>query len=208
MGVSFHLDQLRPGHEAQSVTCLATDVSLIADPEDPSLIQALSHTFVEIDHKIISVQASPLSLRCGPWARHIYPSLVLVQPRKTCPCLTERLLIGRKESNQTNNKIISKVILLPSAELFKKGCYQLQMKVQSNLDYLKCQGSQESFRIIGSLNNRNRKFSDIFRKAWCFHRTSFFCQSLQLQLFFPWSNRNVCHSIKENELLGGYALQV
>ena len=34
-----------------------------------------------------------------------YPSLVLVQPRKTRPCLTERLLMGRKESNQTNKKI-------------------------------------------------------------------------------------------------------
>ena len=44
------------------------------------------------------------SLRCGPWARHIYPSLVLVQPRKTHPCLTERLLMGRKESNQIKNK--------------------------------------------------------------------------------------------------------
>ena len=31
-----------------------------------------------------------------------YPSLVPVQPRKTRPCLTERLLMGRKESNQTN----------------------------------------------------------------------------------------------------------
>ena len=30
------------------------------------------------------------------------PSLVLVHPRKTRPCLTERLLNGRKESNQTN----------------------------------------------------------------------------------------------------------
>ena len=29
-------------------------------------------------------------------ARHIYPSLVLVQPRNTRPCLTERLLMGRK----------------------------------------------------------------------------------------------------------------
>ena len=37
------------------------------------------------------------------WARHIYPSLVLVQPRKTLPFITEKLLIGRKESNQTNN---------------------------------------------------------------------------------------------------------
>ena len=42
------------------------------------------------------------SLRCGPWARHIYPSLVLVQPRKTRPYIAERLLMGRKESNQTN----------------------------------------------------------------------------------------------------------
>ena len=50
------------------------------------------------------VRASPGSLRCGPWARHIYPSLVLVQPRKTCPCLTEILLMGLKESNKTNKK--------------------------------------------------------------------------------------------------------
>ena len=36
--------------------------------------------------------------------RHIYPSLVLVQPRKTRPCLTERLLMGHKESNQTKKQ--------------------------------------------------------------------------------------------------------
>ena len=30
-----------------------------------------------------------------------YPTLVLVQPRKTRPYITERLLMGRKESNQT-----------------------------------------------------------------------------------------------------------
>ena len=28
---------------------------------------------------------SPASLRCGPWVGHFYPSLVLVQPRKTHP---------------------------------------------------------------------------------------------------------------------------
>ena len=38
----------------QSVTCLATDASLTADPGVPSLIPARSHTFVEIDHEIIS----------------------------------------------------------------------------------------------------------------------------------------------------------
>ena len=32
--------------------------------------------------------------------------VVLVKPRKTGPCLTERLLMGRKESNQTNKQII------------------------------------------------------------------------------------------------------
>ena len=35
-------------------------------------------------------------------SKNINPSLVLVQPRKTCPFITERLLMGRKESNQTN----------------------------------------------------------------------------------------------------------
>ena len=45
-------------------------------------------------------QQSIVNLAC----RRIYPSLVLVQPRKTSPCLTKRLLMGPKESNQTNNK--------------------------------------------------------------------------------------------------------
>ena len=34
-------------------------------------------------------------------SKNINPSLVLVQPRKTCPFITERLLMGRKELNQT-----------------------------------------------------------------------------------------------------------
>ena len=46
----------------------------------------------------------------------IYPSLVLVQPRKTCTCLTERLLMGRKESNQ------AKLILQMAGCTFGKPC--------------------------------------------------------------------------------------
>ena len=38
-------------------------------------------------------------------SKNINPSLVLVQPRKTRPFITERLLMGRKESNQTNKQI-------------------------------------------------------------------------------------------------------
>ena len=65
-----------PGRVARSVTCLATDACLTADPGVASSILAQSHTFVEID-----------------------------------------------------NEIISRVILLPSADSFKKGCCQLQAKL-------------------------------------------------------------------------------
>ena len=61
---------------AQSVTCLATDACLTADPGVASSIPVRSHTFVEIDREIIPT-----------------------------------------------------VLLLPSADLFKKGCCQLQAKV-------------------------------------------------------------------------------
>ena len=37
-------------------------------------------------------------------SKNINPSLVLVQPRKTRPFITERLLMGCKEPNQTNKK--------------------------------------------------------------------------------------------------------
>ena len=43
-------------------------------------------------------------------SKNINPSLVLVQPRKTRPFITERLLLGHKESNQTKqNKYKIKV---------------------------------------------------------------------------------------------------
>ena len=42
------------GPSSQSVTCLATDASLTADPGVTSLIPARSHTLVQIDHEIIS----------------------------------------------------------------------------------------------------------------------------------------------------------
>ena len=65
-----------PGRVAQSVMCLATDACLTADPGVASSIPARYHSFVEIDHEIVST-----------------------------------------------------VILLPSAHLFKKGYCQLQAKV-------------------------------------------------------------------------------
>ena len=43
-----------PGRVAQSVMCLATDGSLLADPGVASSTPARSHTFVENDYEIIS----------------------------------------------------------------------------------------------------------------------------------------------------------
>ena len=43
-------------------------------------------------------------------SKNINPSLILVQPRKTRPFITERLLMGRKESNQTNKQIKTYVL--------------------------------------------------------------------------------------------------
>ena len=56
------------------------------------------------------VRASPVSLRCV-LIKNINPSLVLVQPRKTRPFITERLLMGRKESIQTKQTLSLQVIL-------------------------------------------------------------------------------------------------
>ena len=60
------------------------------------------------------VRASLASLRCGLRARHIYPRLVLVQPRKTPP--RTLLLMGRKESNQTT-QLSTKFILLINVKM-------------------------------------------------------------------------------------------
>ena len=49
-------------------------------------------------------------------SKNINPSLVLVQPRKTHPFITERLLIGRKESNQTCGNAFFSIYNLPAEE--------------------------------------------------------------------------------------------
>ena len=51
-----------PGRVAQSVTCLATDACLTADPGVASSIPVRSHTFVEFDHEMISTVILPLPL--------------------------------------------------------------------------------------------------------------------------------------------------
>ena len=79
-------------------------------------IVSMTRTYHKVNHKLGAQWLSGRVLDsrpkgCGfePHRRHcvvslsknINPSLVLVQPRKTRPFITERLLMGRKESNQT-----------------------------------------------------------------------------------------------------------
>ena len=53
------LFDLSIGRIAHSVTCLTADMCLTADPGVASLILPRSHTFVEIDHEIISTAILP-----------------------------------------------------------------------------------------------------------------------------------------------------
>ena len=73
-----------PGRVAQSVTCLATDACLIADPGVASLIPARYHAFVEIDHEIISTVILLLPL--------IYSRRVVVSYKRK---YVHRLLVNR-----------------------------------------------------------------------------------------------------------------
>ena len=49
-----NIPNLKPDCVVQSITCLATDACLTADPGVASLIPARSHTFLEFDNEIIS----------------------------------------------------------------------------------------------------------------------------------------------------------
>ena len=69
---------------AQSVTCLATDACLTADPGVASLIPVRSHTFVEIDHEMISTVISSLPL--------IHSRRVVVSYKRKC---VHELLVNR-----------------------------------------------------------------------------------------------------------------
>ena len=71
----------------------------------------------ESDSRLMGRRFEPHRRHCVvSFSRNINPSLVLVQPRKTCPFITEKLLMGRKESNQTKKQLttVSLCKCLPS----------------------------------------------------------------------------------------------
>ena len=57
--------------------------------------------------------------------KHISPTLVLVQSMKNHPFITERLLMGRKESNQTNKICINISTMLHEESNYLSAPYDL-----------------------------------------------------------------------------------
>ena len=74
------------GRVAQSVTCLATDACLTADPGVVSSIPVPSHTFVEIDHDIIStvILEGLLSVTSESMCTNYWLTACSSLPRKKC----------------------------------------------------------------------------------------------------------------------------
>ena len=65
-------------------------------------------------------------------SKNINLSLVLVQPRKTRPFITERILMGRKESKQTNKKYY-RIIIIFKMEL--SSVHFISTKLHNSLIY-------------------------------------------------------------------------
>ena len=93
----FKLVCLKEGHRSSSFSLWFSKVTCLIEWRAQWLMGRVLR-----DRGAAGLSLWPASLHCGPWAIHIYPSLVLVQSRKSRPWFTERLLMGHKGSNQTN----------------------------------------------------------------------------------------------------------
>ena len=69
-------------------------------------------------------------------SKNINPSLVLVQPRKTRPFITERLLMGRKESNYYFVSFNQWKVMKTIQSLYNTPCYNTNMDITRS-----CSGS-------------------------------------------------------------------
>ena len=114
--IHFPYSVYTPGRVAQMVTCLATDACLTADPGVVSSILVRSHTFVEIDHEMISAVILLPRFRCSIQERLLSvtseimctnywltacPSVVMWTDR---PAMTIAVDLGRKATKHTNKQ--------------------------------------------------------------------------------------------------------
>ena len=128
--------------------------------------------------------------------------VVLVQHRKTRPCLTERLLMGRKESNQT--KIVPKSISvrsrqelwLPSVFVIRLNSNQLQRLAKIHI----------IIHDVHLLQFSDREHNDADRTVWMYQVISAFVH-LQRKQVFLW--RDLLAQIKAKiEMLWAFISQI
>ena len=104
----MHIHQVKP--DALILACVVIQVPMFYASRKAST-KSGPYNFVWLSVRVLDWR--PRGRRFKPHRCHcvvslnknIIPSLVLVQARKTCPYITERLLMGCKESNQTNKSI-------------------------------------------------------------------------------------------------------
>ena len=105
-----------------------------------------------------------------PWASHINPSLVLLQPRKSRPFITERLLMGRKESNQTKSSILEKNILIHNRVMMvKASCAENQPRFMVSEQRLKIINFHDKSRISIKIATHQKQYpcmSSYFTNFW------------------------------------------
>ena len=125
--LTHHLNPTKPGAINIGVPGIPVAEVLVAEPITLNLLLPRSHSFAMYVFLLI-MMFNDLMSWCIIWgqgaqwlsgrvldsnhrrhcvvslSKNINPSLVLVQPRKTRPFITERLLMGRKETNQRNKQ--------------------------------------------------------------------------------------------------------
>ena len=125
----------QPGRVAQSVTCLVTDAKLTADPGVASSIPARSHTFVGIDHEIISTvillpstesfMKGCCQLQANVCARLLVNCLFKLAQEKSVvrwtdrPAMTLAVDLGCKATKQTNKQIYWNLLIKTKVFLFE-----------------------------------------------------------------------------------------
>ena len=98
-----------------------TDASLTADPGVASSIPSRSHTFVEIDHEIISppfrwfIQEGLLSVTSESMCRKYWLTVCSSLPRKSVVRWTD---LGRKATKQTNKQTNGTLLLITISKTY------------------------------------------------------------------------------------------
>ena len=82
-------------------------VTILCGERDGSVVECLTR-----DRGVAGLSLTRSTALC-PWARHFILCLEIVQPRKSCPDMTGKYWLWRKESNLTKQFYIKRLILWP-----------------------------------------------------------------------------------------------